>query len=302
MIPMYIPLYIQARCNCIDTLYTTYSTDAGGTNCRNQARKVTMSSLFRRFRAACITIVAALTVIGTMPAASAAEIVVFAAASLKEALDDAVNVYENKSGDAVKISYAASSTLAKQIESGAPADIFISADLDWMDYLQQHNLIKPPTRRNLLGNRLVIVAPADSDLRLDIKPGFDLAGALKGGHLAMADPDSVPAGKYGKAALEKLGVWNSVRAAVAPAENVRAALLFVSRREAPLGIVYATDAAADPRVKIAGVFPEDTHPPIIYPAALTADSKNPGAARLLEFLASPAARPIFEKRGFTVLQ
>jgi molybdate transport system substrate-binding protein len=260
-----------------------------------------MSSLFRRFRTACITILVALTVLGTMPAASAA-IVVFAAASLKEALDDAVNVYENKSGDAVKISYAASSTLAKQIESGAPADIFISADLDWMDYLQQHNLIKPPTRRNLLGNRLVIVAPADSDLRLDIKPGFDLAGALKGGHLAMADPDSVPAGKYGKAALEKLGVWNSVRAAIAPAENVRAALLFVSRREVPLGIVYATDAAADPRVKIAGIFPEDTHPPIIYPAALTADSKSPGAARLLEFLASPAARPIFEKRGFTVLQ
>ena len=261
-----------------------------------------MSSLFHRFRAACITILVAPTVLGTMPAASAAEIVVFAAASLKEALDDAVNVCENKSGDAVKISYAASSTLAKQIESGAPADIFISADLDWMDYLQQHNLIKPPTRRNLLGNRLVIVAPADSDLRLDIKPGFDLAGALKGGHLAMADPDSVPAGKYGKAALEKLGVWNSVRAAVAPAENVRAALLFVSRREVPLGIVYATDAAADPRVKIAGMFPEDTHPPIIYPAALTADSKLPGAARLLEFLASPAARSIFEKRGFTVLQ
>ena len=191
--------------------------------------KVTMGNLFRRLRAARIATVVALTVLGTMPAASAAEIVVFAAASLKEALDDAVNVYENKSGDAVKISYAASSTLAKQIESGAPADIFVSADLDWMDYLQQHNLIKPPTRKNLLGNRLVVVAPADSDLRLDIKPGFDLAGALKGGHLAMADPDNVPAGKYGKAALEKLGVWNSVRAAVAPAENVRAALLFVSR-------------------------------------------------------------------------
>jgi molybdate transport system substrate-binding protein len=263
---------------------------------------MTMSILFRRFRAACITILVTLTVIGTMAAASAAEIVVFAAASLKEALDDAVNVYENKSGDVVKISYAASSALAKQIESGAPADIFISADLDWMEHLQQRNLIKTPTRRNLLGNRLVIVAPTDSDLKLDIKPGFDLAGALEGGRLAMADPDSVPAGKYGKAAPEKLGVWNSVRAAVAPAENVRAALLFVSRREMPLGIVYATDAAADTRVKIVGVFPDDTHPPIIYPAALTADSKKPGAARLLEFLASPAARPIFEKRGFTVLQ
>jgi molybdate transport system substrate-binding protein len=261
-----------------------------------------MSGLFRCFRATRIALLVALTVLATMPAASAAEIVVFAAASLKEALDDAAHVYENQSGDTVKISYAASSALAKQIESGAPADVFISADLDWMEYLQQRNLIKTPTRRNLLGNRLVIVAPADSDLKLDIKPGFDLAGALEGGRLAMADPDSVPAGKYGKAALKKLGVWNSVRAAVAPAENVRATLLFVSRREVPLGIVYATDAAADPRVKIAGVFPEDTHPPIIYPAALTTDSKNPGAARLLEFLSSPAARPMFEKRGFTVLQ
>jgi molybdate transport system substrate-binding protein len=262
-----------------------------------------MSSLFRRFCAGGAAILVALTVLATVPAASAAaEIVVFAAASLKEALDDAVRAYDGQSGDAVKVSYAASSTLARQIESGAPADVFISADLDWMDYLQQHGLIKPQTRRNLLGNRLVIIAPAESDLKLDIEPGFDLAGALRGGRLAMADPDSVPAGKYGKAALEKLGVWNSVQAAVAPAENVRAALLFVSRREAPLGIVYATDAAADPRVKIAGVFPEDTHPPIIYPAAVTADSKNPGAARLLDFLASPAARPIFEKRGFTVLQ
>src|SRR5215467_4429437 len=264
-------------------------------------KKVTMR-LFCCFRVAAAPILVAAVLLGTRTAASATEIVVFAAASLKEALDDAVRVYDNQSGDAVKISYAASPALAKQIESGAPADLFISADLDWMDYLQQRNLIQPGTRKSLLGNRLVIAAPAGSDLKLDIKPGFDLGGALQGGHLAMADPDSVPAGKYGRAALEKLGVWNSVRAAVAPAENVRAALLFVSRREAPLGIVYATDAAADPRVKIAGVFPEDTHPPIIYPAALTADSKKPGAARLLEFLASPTARPIFEKRGFTVLE
>ena len=258
--------------------------------------------LFSSFRVDITSILVIAALQGTLVAASAAEVVVFAAASLKEALDDAVRVYDNQSGDTVKISYAASSTLAKQIESGAPADLFISADLDWMDYLQQHNLIQPGTRKNLLGNRLVIVAPADSDLKLDIKPGFDIAGALKGGHLAMANPDSVPAGKYGKAALEKLGVWNSARGAVAPAENVRAALLLVSRREAPLGIVYATDAAADPGVKIAGVFPEDTHPPIVYPIALTADSRTPSAARLLQFLTSPAARPIFEKRGFTVLQ
>jgi molybdate transport system substrate-binding protein len=253
----------------------------------------------RAIAGAILTLVA---ILGTLPAASAAEIVVFAAASLKEALDDATRAYDSQSGDATKISYAASSTLAKQIEAGAPADMFISADLDWMDYLQQRDLIKSAARRNLLGNRLVVVAPAESDVKLDIEPGFDLAGALKGGRLAMANPDSVPAGKYGKAALEKLGVWNSVRGVVAPAENVRAALLFVARREAPLGIVYATDAAAEPRVKIVGVFPADTHPPIVYPAALTMANRSPDAARLLDFLASAAARSIFEKHGFTVIR
>ena len=258
--------------------------------------------LFYRFVAMAAAMLASSVLSPALSAASAAEIVVFAAASLKDALDDAAHAYEHQSGDVVKISFGASSVLAKQIENGAPADMFISADLDWMDYLQQRNLIQPQTRKNLVENQLVIVAPADSDLKLDIKPGFDLAGALKGGRLAMADPDSVPAGKYGKAALEKLGVWNSVKGAVAPAENVRAALLFVSRREAPLGIVYSTDARADPRVKIIAVFPPDTHPPIVYPIALTAQSKNPGAARLLAFLSSPAARPSFEKQGFTVLQ
>jgi molybdate transport system substrate-binding protein len=234
--------------------------------------------------------------------ASADDIVVFAAASLKEALDEAVGVYRGQTGDTARISYAASSALARQIESGAPADMFISADLDWMDYLQQRKLIQPATRKNWLGNRLVIAAPADSGVTLDIKPGFDLAGALKGGHLSMADPDSVPAGKYGKAALQKLGVWSSVEAVVVRAENVRAALLFVSRHEAPLGIVYATDVAADPGVRVAGVFPEDTHSPIVYPIALTVGDKEPGAVRLLEFLGSPAVRSIFEKHGFTVLE
>ena len=252
----------------------------------------------RRFAAALVTTLIAF---GPGRAARAQDVVVFAAASLTNALDKAAKLFERQGGARAKISYAASSTLAKQIESGAPADMFISADLDWMNYLEQRHLIKPATRRNLLGNRLVLIAPADADVHVEIKPGFDLAALLKGGRLAMADTDSVPAGKYGKAALEKLGVWNSVRAAVAPAENVRAALLFVARREAPLGIVYATDAAADPRVKIVGVFPEETHPPIIYPAALIADSKNPSAARLLDFLGSAAAKPIFEKGGFTVL-
>jgi len=252
-----------------------------------------------RFRAAAAAIV--LMALSPFQATQAQDVVVFAAASLTNALDEAGQLFERQGGAHTKISYAASSALAKQIESGAPADMFISADLDWMDYLEQHHLIQTATRKNLLGNRLVLIAPAESDAKAEIKPGLDLVGLLKGGRLAMADPDSVPAGKYGKAALEKLGVWNSVRAAVAPAETVRAALLFVSRRETPLGIVYATDAAADPRVKIVGVFPPDTHPPIIYPAALTADSKNASAARLLEFLGSAAAKPIFEKQGFTVL-
>jgi molybdate transport system substrate-binding protein len=211
------------------------------------------------------------------------------------------HLFDRQGGVRAKISYAASSALARQIESGAPADLFISADLGWMDYLEQRQLIRAATRINLLGNRLALVAPADSDVRAEIKPGLDLVGLLKGGRLAMGDPDSVPAGKYGKAALEKMGIWSSVRTHIAPAESVRAALLFVSRGEAPLGIVYATDAAADPRVKIVGVFPQDTHPPIVYPAALTTASKNIAASRLLEFLGSPAAKAVFEKHGFTVV-
>jgi molybdate transport system substrate-binding protein len=258
--------------------------------------------LVMRLRAALtLLILAGLTIIGATQSARAADVVVFAAASLKNALDDAAHAFEQQGGARVKISYAASPQLAKQIENGAPADIFVSADLDWMDYLQKRNLIEPATRKNLLGNRLVLVAPADSTVKVDIRPGFDLAGLLKGGRLAMADPDSVPAGKYGKAALEKLGVWNTVQPHVAGAENVRAALLYVDRKETPLGIVYATDAASDPKVKIVGVFPGNTHPPIIYPVALTASSKNPEAAKFLAFLESPAAKPAFETQGFTVL-
>ncbi|MGO8919903.1 MAG: molybdate ABC transporter substrate-binding protein [Stellaceae bacterium] len=236
------------------------------------------------------------------PAAMADDVLVFAAASLKNALDDAVAAYQRQGGDKVGVSYAASSALAKQLDSGAPADIFISADLDWMDYAQQRHLIKPETRKNLLGNRLVLIAPAASTVTVEIKPDFPLAALLGDGRLAMADPDAVPAGKYGKAALEKLGVWASVEAKVARAENVRGALFFVSRQEAPLGIVYETDAAADKGVKIAAAFPEDTHPPIVYPIALTAVSKNAGAAAFLTFLESPAAKPFFEKQGFTVLR
>lgn len=239
---------------------------------------------------------------GTAPAAAQSrDVLVFAAASLKNALDEIAAQWQRESGKKATISYAASNTLIKQIEQGAPAAIFISADLDWMDYGQQKNLIKPDTRSNLLGNRLVLVAPKDSNISANIQPGFDLAALLKGGRLAMGNVDAVPAGKYGKAALEKLGAWDGIKDKIAQAESVRAALLLVARGEAPLGIVYQTDAASDPTVKIVGTFPENTHPPIIYPIALTKESTSPDASAFLNFIRSPAARPIFERQGFTVL-
>ena len=228
-------------------------------------------------------------------------VLVFAAASLKEALDAVVAQWRAQSGAEAVVSYAASSTLAKQIEAAAPADLFISADIDWMEYLDKRHLIRPQSRIDLLGNSLVIIAPKDSGARLAIAPGFPLAQAVGGGRLAMADPAAVPAGLYGKAALEKLGVWDAVKDRVAAAENVRAALTLVARGEAPLGIVYKTDAAVEPAVKIVATFPPDTHPPIVYPAALTAASDNPAAATLLAYLHGSAARQIFEAHGFTVL-
>jgi molybdate transport system substrate-binding protein len=238
----------------------------------------------------------------TTAAAQGAPLLVFAAASMKNALDDADALFERQKGMKVVASYAASSALAKQIEAGAPADIFISADLDWMDYVEQRKLIRPGTRANLLGNKIVLIAPTGSTLRLTIAPNFPLAQALGDGRLAMADPASVPAGKYGKAALEALGVWSAVAGKIAPAENVRTTLLLVSRGETPLGIVYQTDAAADPSVKILAGFPANTHPPIVYPVALLQSSSNPAAADYLAFLKSAAARPSFEKQGFTLLE
>ena len=229
-------------------------------------------------------------------------LVIFAAASLKNALDEIATDWSKQASKPMpKISYAASSALAKQIEQGAPADLFISADTDWMDYVEKKDLIRKDTRFNLLGNKIVLIAPKDSKATLDVKQGVDLAKALGGGKLAMGNVDSVPAGKYGKAALEKLGAWNGVKDQVAQSDNVRAALLLVSRGEAPLGIVYATDAAAEPNVKIVGTFPEDSHPPIIYPAAMVKDAKSASAAPFLDHLKSTKARPAFEKQGFTVL-
>ncbi|MBX9592537.1 MAG: molybdate ABC transporter substrate-binding protein [Hyphomonadaceae bacterium] len=229
------------------------------------------------------------------------DVVVFAAASLKNALDAINAQWQKETGKKATISYAASSALAKQIEQGAPAQLFISADLDWMDYVAHKNLIKLDTRSNLLGNRIVLIAPKDKAQPVEIKAGFNLAEIIGNGRLSMANVDFVPAGKYGKAALEKLGVWGSVSSKIAQAENVRTALLFVSRGEAPAGIVYRTDAAADANVKIIGMFPEDTHPPILYAIALTANATHPDAAEFLAYVRSGKARPLFEAQGFVVL-
>jgi len=232
--------------------------------------------------------------------ARAADVTVFGAASLADALKEIAGDYQKQSGKTVAVSLAASSALARQIEASGGADIFISADLDWMDYLDNKGLIQHDTRENLLGNRLVLVAGKDVSTNLTIAPHFDLAGALKGGRLAMADPDSVPAGKYGRTALISLGVWNGVIDHVVNAENVRVALAYVARGEAPMGIVYETDAKADPNVKMVGVFPENSHQPILYPAALVKDAK-PESRAFLAYLASPAARAVFEKDGFRFL-
>jgi molybdate transport system substrate-binding protein len=229
-----------------------------------------------------------------------APVLVFAAASMQTAIDELSPAITQATGVPVKASYAASSALARQIESGAPADIFISADLDWMDYVAQRHLIRAESRTNLLGNDLVMIAPAGRPVSLTIGPGFPLAAALGNDRLAVADPAAVPAGKYAKEALTSLGVWESVVGKLAPAENVRAALLLVSRAEAPLGIVYRTDALVDKGVAVIGAFPDSSHAPIVYPAALTSTSA-PAAARVLEFLRGAAAKPVFERLGFKVL-
>jgi molybdate transport system substrate-binding protein len=239
----------------------------------------------------------------SLPAAGAEakNVVVFAAASLKNALDDINAEWQKETGRKAAISYGASSALAKQIEAAAPADIFVSADIAWMDDVAKKGMIRPETRKDLLGNEIVLVAPKDAAAEVKIEPGFPLAKLLGDGRLAMANTDAVPAGKYGKAALQKLGVWDAVSGRIAQAEDVRAALALVSRGEAPLGIVYETDAAADANVKVVGTFPSDTHPPIIYPIALTAASASPDAAAFLDFIESAKARPLFEKQGFVVL-
>jgi len=251
-----------------------------------------------------LAVIAALLAVAVpLPPASAQErtIIVFAAASMKNALDDVDAAYTKSSGVKVVASYDASSALMKQIEGGAPADVFVSADLDWMNYGSQKKLINDATRVNLLGNKLVLIAPKDSKIdNVTIGPGFDLAKLAGDGRIATGDVKAVPVGLYAKAALEKLGVWAAVEPKMAMTSNVRAALVLVARGEAPLGIVYSTDAKVEPGVKIIGAFPDDSHPPIIYPVAATVNAK-PDAMPYLAFLRSQAAKTIFESYGFAVL-
>ena len=242
-----------------------------------------------------------LEIIASLPAAAEQpQILVFAAASLTEAVQEVCTSYQKLAQVTVKSSFDSSSVLARQIEAGAQADVFFSADTAWMDYLQSRNLIKPGSRKNLLGNSLVLIAPAQSQIQLRIAPHFPLMAALGNGRLATGDPDSVPAGRYARSALTTLGVWGEIAPRLARAENVRVALLYVSRGETPLGIVYATDALADKSVRVVDTFPADTHEPIVYPIALTKSAKSE-AAGFIAYLSGPQGRDIFVKHGFTVL-
>lgn len=234
--------------------------------------------------------------------AGAEEVVVFAAASMKNALDEIAAGFSAATGDQVTISYAGSSQLAKQIIEGAPADLFISANVQWMDEVEKAGLLAASARADLLGNRLVLIAHGKNAQPVEIGTATDLAALLDGGKLAMAMVDSVPAGQYGKAALENLGLWEGVQADVAQSDNVRAALALVSTGEAPYGIVYATDAAADDNVSVVGEFPADSYPTIIYPAALLKDAADAADRAFYEALSGEAAAAAFEKQGFTVLK
>jgi molybdate transport system substrate-binding protein len=254
-------------------------------------------------RTVAAALAAVLAIAAWSPAAQAQDksITVFAAASMKNALDDVDAAFTKQSGIKVVASYDASSALMKQIEGGAPADVFVSADLKWMDYGSDKKLINTGTRTNLLGNELVLIAAKDSKIgNVTIAPGFDLAGLVGDGRVATGDVKAVPVGLYAQAALQKLGVWAAVEPKMAMTANVRAALVLVARGEAPLGIVYSTDAKVEPGVKVVGTFPESSHDPIIYPVAATVNAK-PDATPYLAFLRSAAAKTIFESYGFTVL-
>ena len=235
-------------------------------------------------------------------AARTAQLLVFAAASTKEALEAVARLWRERGHAPVHFSFAASSALARQLEQGAPADLFVSADVDWMEYARAQGLLQDDTVRPLLGNRLALVAPAGAaDTGLALRPGVDIAAALAGGRLAVADVRSVPAGRYARAALESLGAWAAVQSRLAMSENVRVALALVARGEAPLGIVYESDARADPRVRVVGVFPADSHPPIRYPMAIVRASRNPDSRGFYDFLSSPPAAQAFRRHGFSLI-
>lgn len=240
------------------------------------------------------------------PAAAGADadsrpLLVFAAASLKESLDEAAAAYTAAGGPEVQVSYAASSALARQIAQGAPADAFVSADLEWMDWLQQRELVDADSRRDLLGNALVLVAPASGNpAPVDLATAPDLRPRLGGGRLALALVESVPAGKYARQAFESLGMWTTLAPHVAEGDSVRAALMLVARGEAPLGVVYASDARAEPRVQVVATFPADSHPPIVYPVARVAASRHAGAMEFIAWLGSPAAGEVFRRHGFSL--
>ena len=254
-----------------------------------------------RFRLACLLAISALFGLQAAMGAEAQKLTVFAAASTTNAITDIAKLFEKSHSVVVRLSFASSSTLAKQIEKGARADIFLSANPKWMDYLAERGAITAASRTDLLGNRIVLIAPQDSSLgHLTVDSSLNLAKLLGEGRLAMGDPDHVPAGIYGKQAFEKLGLWDSVKDKVARAKDVRAALVLVERGEAPLGQVYATDAAISDKVKIVGMFPADSHPPITYPVALAADSQSDAAGEFIKFLQGPEGKAVFEKYGFSV--
>lgn len=251
----------------------------------------------RRYRQCWVAVLLALPA-GGFAAGSNPALTVFAAASLTTVLQDVGDAYTRQTGRSVRFSFAGSAALARQIEAGAQADVFVSADQEWMDYLQSRQKIQDKSRVDIVSNALVLVAPADSTLSLKIGPGFGLAAALGGsGRLATGDPGSVPVGKYAQMALARLGVWPSVSGRLVGADNVRTALNFVARGEAPLGIVYATDALSEPKVRVIDRFPGSTHDPIRYPAAAVRDA-GPDAVAFVSFLRGPAARALFDKAGF----
>lgn len=256
-----------------------------------------MQSHPRRVLLACLLLLCG---IGRAADGEQPELLIFAASSLTSALQDVGAAYTKETGQAVKFSFASSAVVARQIEAGARADVFFSADVEWMDYLEARNLINRDSRSNVLGNRLALIAPADSKVELKIGPHFHLLDALGTGRLSTGDPDYVPVGRYAKSALTTLGVWNEVADRIVRADNVRAAVVFVARGEAPLGIVYETDARTDNKVRIVDLFPTNLHLPIVYPVAVTAVAK-PGAQRFVNYVRGTSAHVIFVRYGFTTL-